>query len=264
MNQSRLRILATSGLLVVLAVAALVVASALTGHSRDRQYGAKPFPAAHAQFVKPGAGGPMGHGRFGMRRGGFGNTGTITAINGSTLTLRTMEGTETVNTSGSTQYTRERQTIALGDLKVGDMVAVVPDASSAKSATPGTGTVTASRIVVIEPMLAGRVVSIDGDTVNLVGRGGRELTVTLGDSTKYFNGQATADRSAVTVGSHIVAAGSQDSLTHLTADVVTVLPAGARGFGGAGPMWRGFGGGFGPGRPGGAGGGFFRPGGFGA
>jgi hypothetical protein len=266
-NQSRLRIFATSGLLVVLAVVALVVASALTRHSRDRLYGAKPFPAAHAQFVKPGAAGPMGHGRFGMGRGGFGSAGTITAINGSTLTLRTMEGTETVNTSGSTQYTKERQSIAFGDLKVGDMVRVIPDASSAKPATPGTGTVSASRIVVIEPMLGGRVVGIDGNTVNLVGRGGRELTVTLTDSTRYFNGQATADRSAVTVGSHIIAAGSRDGLTHLTADVVTVLPAGARGFGGPGPMWHGFGG-FpgGPGRPGGAGtgGGFFRPGGFGA
>jgi hypothetical protein len=266
-NQSRLRIFATSGLLVVLAVVALVVASALTGHSRDRRDGAKLFPAAHAQFVKPGAAGPMGHGRFGMRRG-FGSAGTITAINGSTLTLRTMEGTETVNTSGSTQYTRERQTITFGDLKVGDMVRVIPDPSSAKPATPGTGTVSASRIVVIEPMLGGRVTSIDGNTVNLVGRGGRELTVTLTDSTKYFNGQATADRSAVTVGSHIIAAGSQDSLTHLTADVVTVLPAGAPGTG-AGPMWRGrgFGGGFGgfgigPGGPGA--GGPARFGGFGA
>jgi len=264
-SPQRRRIFLTSGLLVVLAVVALVVASALTHHSRDGLSVAKPFPAAHAQF-KPGAGGPMGHGRFGMARGGFGSGGTITAINGSTLTLRTMEGTETVNTSGSTQYTKERQTIAFGDLKVGDMVRVIPDASSAKPATPGTGTVSASRVVVIEPMLGGRVVSIDGNTVNLVGRGGRELTVTLTDATKYYNGQASADRSAVTVGSHIVASGGQDGLTHLTADTVTVIPAGARGAGAAGPMWRrgGFGGfGIGPGRPG-AGGGFAHSGGFGA
>ena len=268
MNQNRpgLRIFATSGLLVVLAVVALVVASALTGRDGGRVSVVAPFPAAHAQF-QPGAGpGRMWQGHVGMRRGGFGAGGTITQINGSTLTLRTEEGTETVNTSNATQYTKERQTISFGDLKVGDVVRVIPDAGSARPATPGTGTVSASRIIVVEPTLGGRVTSVDGNTVNLVGRGGRELTVTLTDSTKYFNGQATADRSAITVGSHIVASGSQDSLTHLTADVVTVLPAGARGAAGAGPFWRGFPGGFpgGPGLPGPAGGGFFKPGGFGA
>jgi hypothetical protein len=200
-----------------------------------------------------------GHGGgLGLARGGA--AGTITQISGGTLTLRTEEGTETVNTSGSTQYTRDRQTIALSDLKVGDVVRVIPDATSAKPATPGTGTVTASRIVVVEPMLAGRVTAVDGNTVSLVGRDGRELTITLTDATKYFNGAATADRAAVTVGSRILAAGSQDSLTHLTASVVTVLPAG--GAAGAGPMWRGFPGGK-PGHvgPGGGGGGL---GGFGA
>jgi hypothetical protein len=247
----RLRVLGISGLLVLLAVGALVAASAITGHSRDGAESVRLLPAAHAQF-QPG-GGRMGHRGPGFA-GRFGGGGTITQISGSTLTLRTEEGTQTVNTSGSTQYSRLRQTIAFGDLKVGDVVRVIPDASSAKPATPGTGTISASRIVVVEPMLGGRVVSIDGDTVNIVGRGGRELTVTLTDSTKYYTGQASADRSAITVGSHIVAAGSLDSVTHLTADMVTVLPAGAR------PMWRG-----GPGRgvgPG-TGGGFFRPGGFG-
>jgi hypothetical protein len=153
---------------------------------------------------------------------------------------------------------KEHQSISFNDLKVGDVVHVVPDGGSAKPATPGTGTVSASRIVVVEPMLAGRVASIDGDTVNLVGRDGRELTVTLTGATRYYNGQQGADRSAVTVGSRIVALGSQDSLTHLTASTVTVLPAGG---GGGGPIWRGF-----PGRPGhfGPGGGGFLPGGLGA
>jgi hypothetical protein len=114
--------------------------------------------------------------------------------------------------------------------------------------------------VVVEPMLFGRVASIDGDTVNLVGRDGRELTVTLTGATKYYNGQQSADRSAVTVGSRILAMGSQDSLTHLTASTVTILPAGSRG---AGPMWRGMPGRSGHFGPGGGGGGFV-PGGFGA
>jgi hypothetical protein len=252
-NPRRFRIFATAGVLLALAVVALVAASALTHGSRERGPEARLLPAAHAQFHP-------GFGRMGHRGLGFGGAagGTITQISGSTLTLRTEQGTETVNTSSSTQYMKEHQSISFNDLKVGDVVHVVPDGGSAKPATPGTGTVSASRIVVVEPMLAGRVASIDGDTVNLVGRDGRELTVTLTGATKYYNGQQGADRSAVTVGSRIVAMGSQDSLTHLTASTVTVLPAGG---GGGGPMWRGF-----PGRPGhfGPGGGGFLPGGLGA
>jgi hypothetical protein len=250
------RVLVTAGLMLVLAVVALTAASALTRHQRDRGGVALLRPAAHAQ-LQPGHGRMGGHGGFGIVRGGGG--GTITQISGSTLSLRTQQGTETVSTSGSTQYTKDRQSIAFSDLKVGDVVRVIPDAASAKPATPGTGTITASRIVVVEPMLAGRVAAIDGDTVSLVGRDGRELTVTLTDATRYFNGTQGADRAAVTVGSHIVAAGSQDGLTHLTASTVTVLPAGG---GGAGPMERGL-----PGRPGHVrpgGGGGFGPGGFGA
>jgi hypothetical protein len=257
-NPRRFRIFATAGVLLALAVVALAVASALTHGSRERASAAHVLPAAHAQF-HPGSG--HGSGRMGHPGMGFGGVagGTITQISGSTLTLRTEQGTETVNTSSATQYTKEQQTISFNDLKVGDVVHVVPDAASAKPATPGTGTVSASRIVVVEPMLFGRVASIDGDTVNLVGRDGRELTVTLTGATKYYNGQQGADRSAVTVGSRIMAMGSQDSMTHLIASTVTVLPADAHGA--AGPMWRGF-----PGRPGhfGPGGGGFAPGGFGA
>jgi hypothetical protein len=251
-----IRVLVTAGLMLALAVVALTVASALTHHERDRAEVALRQPTAHAQF-QPGHGRMGGHGGFGLARGGGG--GTITQISGSTLTLRTQQGTETVNTSGSTQFMRDRQSIALTDLKVGDVVRVMPDAASAKPATPGTGTITASRIVVVEPMLAGRVAAIDGNIVSLVGRDGRELTVTLTDATRYFNGAQGADRAAVTVGSHVVAAGSQDSLTHLTASTVTVLPAGG---GGVGPMGRGL-----PGRPGHVGpggGGGFGLGGFGA
>jgi uncharacterized protein DUF5666 len=250
-----IRVLVVAGLMLVLAVVALLGASALTHHQRDRDEAALWQPAAHAQF-QPGHGPRGDHGGFGAARGVGG--GTITQISGSTLTLRTQEGTETVSTSGSTQYVKDRQSIAFSDLKVGDVVRVIPDAASAKPATRGTGTITASRVVVVDPMLAGRVAAIDGNTVSLVGRDGRELTVTLTDATRYFNGAQGADRTAVTVGSRVVAAGSQDSLNHLTASTVTVLPAGSRG---VGPMGRGL-----PGRPGHVvpGGGGFGPGGLGA
>jgi len=251
---------------VVAALALVVIAGAVSRPSfRDGVRIPGPVAAAPAPLL-PGKPFPGGLGHRGV---GFASGGTITAINGSTLTLRTLQGTQTVTTSGSTQYSKARQTIAFSDLKVGDVVRVLPAAGAAKPASPGTGTVAAARIVVVEPTFVGRVESVDGDTVNLVGRNGQSLTVTLTDSTKYYNGAQTADRSAITAGTRIAAMGSQDTPSHLTADVVTVLPARAAGawkggpMPGAGPMWRWRGGPGGAGLPG-PGDGFLRPGGFGA
>ena len=130
-----------------------------------------------------------------------------------------------MTTSNATQYVKERRSIPFADLKVGDVVRVVAAPGTARPATPGTGTVAAQRIVVMEPVLAGRVQSIDGDTVSLVGRDGELLPVTLTGATAYFTGMQPATRSALAVGDRVVAAGTQDSLTHLTADTVTVLAA---------------------------------------
>jgi len=174
-----------------------------------------------------GPDGPMGG------RGGRGRGGTITAINGTTLTLRTMNGTETVDTSSSTTYTKERRTIGLSDLSVGDVVHVrkAPrssgtSASSSSSAPtrPGTGTLDASRIAVVEPSLVGRVTSASNGTYTLVGKDGQLLTVSTTSSTRYYSGPSQTTSSAIPDGAHIRAEGLQDSLTHLTADVVTVAP----------------------------------------
>ena len=215
-----------------------------------------PSPSATAS---PGTGDHSNAPEHGFRRDGphhghmLGGGGTITSINGTTLTLRTENGTETVTTSGSTTFTKERRTIRLSDLQVGDVVHVLAASAPAAGTTPGTGTVAASRVMVVEPEIGGRVQSIDGDTLHLVGRDGRLFTVTLTDSTQYFSGRdATAKRSDITTGRRVVAEGRQDTLTHLTAGDVVILPTGAGPDGG--PAMHPDMGGFGPGEPGGPGG----------
>lgn len=175
-------------------------------------------------------GGPRGPLGLGPKGGHRGRGGTITAINGSTLTLRTMNGTEVVDTSSSTTYTKELQTISFSDLKVGEVVHVrrtpvagTPTSSSSSSSTPpqpGTGTVNASRVEVIEPSLAGRVTSASNGTYDLVGMDGQLLTVSTTGSTRYYSGTSQTSSSALSDGAHIRAEGAQDSLTHLTADVI--------------------------------------------
>ncbi len=169
-------------------------------------------------------------GRYGLR--GPGDVGTVTGISGTTLTLRTENGTETVDTSSSTTYVKERQTISFSDIKVNDVVRVVPVRSSTSSTspppTPGTGTVDAQRIMVVEPALAGRVQSVttgsSGDTITVVGPEGQLLTVTTSGTTRYYRGRTQVTASAVTTGARIVAQGSRTGLKTLSADLVVVMP----------------------------------------
>ena len=69
-----------------------------------------------------------------MRRGGQGfngqgTAGNITAISGDTLTLKTLNGVETVKTTSDTMFRREREAAKLADFKVGDTVFVMGDKS---------------------------------------------------------------------------------------------------------------------------------------
>ncbi len=198
-------------------------------------------PATHPglpegrRFAGPGGfGGPGG-------MGGPGGSGTVTAIDKTsspqTLTLRTETGTETVDISSTTTFTKEMQTIDLNAIALNDVVRVVPVRPTSGSApsgttpvTPGTGTVAASRVIVVEPTFTGRVTSISPGaggmtTLSLVGEGGRLLTVNTSGSTKYYSGTTSSSASAVTVGTYISAEGAQTGITSLTADVVSVRTA---------------------------------------
>ncbi len=157
--------------------------------------------------------------------------GTITAVNGTTLTLRTERGTETVTTTTATTVEDGREKATLADLSLGDVVHIRPVAAPAPG-TAGTGAVAATDVHAVYPQLSGRVTAIAGNAVTLAGRDGATLTVTTGSATKYFNGpgaDATTAASAVTVGSHITAWGDQDTATHISADWIDVHPAGAPG-----------------------------------
>ncbi|GEM_PF-4518510 len=141
-----------------------------------------------------------------------------------------MNGTETVDTSSSTAYTKEMQTIKRSDLVVGDVVQVVgtPASSGSSSAStpppPGTGTVKATQVSVIEPTFMGRVTADSNGTLTLVGPNGQLLTVSTGASTRYYKGRTRTSSSAISIGSHVTAEGAQTGLTHLNADVVAVAP----------------------------------------
>ena len=172
----------------------------------------------------------------GFERGG--GTGTVTGISGSTITLRTLTGTLTVNTTSSTTYSREGQKIALGDIKVDDVLQVRPvrpSGSSTPPATPPT-TITAQAIDVVLPTFFGRVTSVSGPTIFIVTHDGQPAFVFTTSSTKYTMNRESASLSDVKAGDFITASGTQTDLKHLTADQVSIRttmgPMGEPRFGG--------------------------------
>lgn len=224
------------GLAVGASFAAVTGISAATSTSRtttgSRSTAPSPLglygPQGGPGGPKGGRGGPGGPGGRGGPGGHKGNGGTITAINGSKLSLRTENGTETVDTSSSTTYSKEMQTIGFSNLRVNDIVHVAGGPRTTTSVgtppEPGTGTVDAAAVIVVEPSFAGRVTSISNGTYHLVGHDGQLLTVKTSGSTRSYSGTSRVPASAISAGTHVMAEGSQNGLTELSADVIAVMP----------------------------------------
>jgi hypothetical protein len=175
-------------------------------------------------------GGPGGPG-FGHGMGGI----TITAISGNSISLATADGwTRTITVDSGTTYAKSGATIALGDLKVGDMIGF-------RETKETDGTFTIDSIQVVLPHLGGKVTAIDGSTITVTERDGT-TTATIkvsGDTTYTVNGNG-ASLADVKVGMFLEAEGTLNSDGSLAA---TNVHAGDQGFG------RGPGGDHGPGRP---------------
>jgi hypothetical protein len=207
---------------------------------------ASPAPSsspAPDSTAAPGGFGPRGLGKglidglgeFAGRRGGLaGGRISITAIDGSSVSLETIDGwTRTISVGDSTSITRDGETIALSDLSVGDTVRI------RQTVEDDTWTVTAIEVVV--PSVVGQVTAADGDSLTLQQPDSSTITVHVDGSTTYTvageTGKALAD---VEIGMVVVASGELNDDGSLDASSVR-----------AGSIWQGMGRdgrGHGPGR----------------
>ncbi|MGZ8438722.1 MAG: DUF5666 domain-containing protein [Candidatus Limnocylindrales bacterium] len=171
--------------------------------------------------------------RGGFRLGGFGDI-TISAIDGSSLSLKTDDGwTRTITVGSSTTITRGGQTIAVGDLKVGDRIVFAETKAS-------DGTYTISQVRVVLPIVGGQVTAVGTDSITVDQKGGGSAIIHVSASTTYdVNGNTSAKLSDITVGSFVIAEGTQRSDGSLDASTVHAGTRGERGPGGMGPMFRG-------------------------
>ena len=224
---------------LAIGIAIVATLASLVGVLLNLQRPAAATAATASPSPSPHAGGRHGGPFFpggGFERGAA--TGTVTGISGGTITLRTLAGTLTVNTTSSTTYSKEGQNISLGDIKIDDVLQVRPVRPSGTSTPPASPptTITAQAIDVVLPTFFGRVTSVSGPTIFIVTHDGQQAFVFTTSSTKYTTHRAPASFSDVKAGDFITASGTQTDLKHLTADQVSIStslgPMGGPRFGG--------------------------------
>ncbi|MCU0483689.1 MAG: DUF5666 domain-containing protein [Chloroflexi bacterium] len=218
--------LAVSGLAIgAIALAVAIGSGGSTAPAAADTTAAVPIAAVDTGWVAPtgndGAG-AANHGRGGMgdRMGGRGPMGdiTITAINGNTLSLKTVDGwTRTIDATGAT-ITKGGQTIAVSGLAVGDQVAF-----QQTKQTDGSYKITA--IAVVLPHVSGTVTATDSSSITVALRDGTTKKILVTSSTTYTVGTADATKTAVVVGVRISAEGTLAADGTLTAATVKVSPA---------------------------------------
>jgi Domain of unknown function (DUF5666) len=143
---------------------------------------------------------------FAGRHGGFGAGNiTITAINGSSIALETVDGwTRTISVTNDTQLSKDGNEIAMSDLEVGDRIAF-------RQTVDDSGNYTVTAIAVISPSVFGQVSAVDGDSITLSQRDGSSLTVHVNGSTEFTVGGETGKSvSDIEVGMIVAASGEQN------------------------------------------------------
>lgn len=194
--------LAAGVTLTVLAVAAVGLLAVGTGSASGTT-------ALGGNAATAGAG-PAFYGGMGMGgdgRHGFGGAGgTLTAIDGSSLTLRGRDGqTVKVATTSSTTYYRDTAKVDRSDLKVGDRVVV-------NLVDPRASSPTAGAVRVVLPSVVGTVSNVKGDSFTLTDQIGFRHTIRSSGSTAYGKDGQSADRAAVvTDGAVVRATGTIDA-----------------------------------------------------
>ncbi|MDT8068839.1 MAG: DUF5666 domain-containing protein [Terriglobia bacterium] len=137
-------------------------------------------------------------------RGPFcGTGGTITAIEGDTITIKTMDGKQaTVKVTPETRYRRDRQEAKLSDFKVGDTVFVRGEPSGENTWTAqgimsnqNMGRGMMMREEMGKKVIAGEVAKIDGTSLTINRPDGQTQVIQVDETTSFRN----AKRESITL-----------------------------------------------------------------
>jgi hypothetical protein len=182
--------------------------------------------------------GGLGGGDFGMGHLMAGVRGLVkvTAVNGATVSLQTDDGWSKDIDTSNVVITRDGNTLAVGDLAVGDTVQV----DQTRNAN---GTYTVTGLEVVMPQVIGRVASVGTDsfTINTMTGGTTTVHVT-GSTTWQTPGSTATGLAALTVGDLAVAQGkleadgSMDASSVMAGGMSMRMQRRMGGQGGSGPV----------------------------
>ncbi|MCI0346378.1 MAG: DUF5666 domain-containing protein [Chloroflexi bacterium] len=213
-SPSRLRVgIVAAGLVAILGGAAITLAAnSPATTSSGTTTAANTESGAVLRIGGDFFGGPGGPG-FG-RHGGFREI-TITAINGSNLSLATADGwTRTITVDADTTFAKAGETIALADLAVGDQVRFMQTLED-------DGSFTIDAVVVVLPHVGGEVTAVSGSTITVEQHDGTSATINVtADTTYVVDGDEDASLSDIEVGDFVIAEGTENSDGSLTASRV--------------------------------------------
>ncbi len=175
-------------------------------------------PAANtgnSQRGPKGASGGPGGGRGGMYDG-RGVSGTISAISGNTLTLKRGDVVVIQATlNANTVYSMAGKTIALSDLKVGQLASV----QETKAAD---GTVSVTRVEILLNHAGGTISALDATSLTLTKSDNSTVKVSLSAATTYSDLGKAATLAALKAGIKVDVAGTLNADGTLSAAVVNV------------------------------------------
>ena len=183
----------------------------------------------------------------GMGRGhrGPGVAGTITAISGNIITIRTMDGnTAQVNTTDQTRFRKDRQEAKLADLKVGDnvmvrgqqnngvwqaeMVGVPPAGFGGANMREGLG----------KRFIMGEIKSINGTQVEIARPDGVTQTIAVDENTSFKKDNQSVTLGDLKAGDHVFGRGELKNDVFVAAELNSGQPrfGGRHGGSGGGPQ----------------------------
>lgn len=186
-------------------------------------------------------GAPSGHGQWGQGRRGPGVGGTITAINGNTITLKTMNGdTAQVNVSDSTRFRKDRQEAKLSDLKVGDNVMVRGQQTNGvwqaeMVGVPPQGMQANFREGLGKKFIMGEIKSINGTQLEIARPDGVTQTITVDESTSFRKDKESITLADFKPGDHVFGRGELKNDVFVAAELNSGQPRFGRRGDGNGP-----------------------------
>ena len=131
-------------------------------------------------------------GQWGRGRRGPGVAGTITAMDGNTISIKTMDGNTThVNVTDQTRYRKERQDAKFADLKVGDNVFVRGEKGSDGAiqaemvAVPPQGMMGNFREGLGKNFIMGEIKAINGTQIEIARPDGVTQTISVDENTSF-------------------------------------------------------------------------------